>query len=43
MQTMSNYLGIAHLTALLYCPISAEIGTIESQSDLRFFYSYCYD
>ena len=42
MQTMSNYFGITH-TALLYFPISAEIRTIESQSDLRIFYSYCYD
>ena len=36
MQTMSNYFGITH-TALLYFPISAEIRTIESQSDLRIF------
>ena len=36
MQTMSNFFGITH-TVLLYFPISAEIGTIESQSDLRIF------
>ena len=36
MQTMSNYFGITH-TPLLYFPISAEIRTIESQSDLRIF------
>ena len=35
-ETMSNYFGITH-TALLYFPTSAEIRTIESQSDLRIF------
>ena len=31
---MPNYLGMTH-TVLLHCPISAEIRTVDSQSDLR--------
>ena len=29
-------------TVLLHCPISAEIRTVDSQSDLEFCYSYDY-
>ena len=33
---LSNYLGMTH-TVLLHCPVSAEIRTVDSQSDLRIF------
>ena len=36
---LSNYLGMMG-TVLLPCPISAEIRTVDSQSDLRIFYSF---
>ena len=36
---MAFYSGLTR-TILLHCPIRAEIRTVDSQSDLRFFYSY---
>ena len=33
-RVLSNYLGMMR-TVLLHCPISAEIRTVDSQSDLR--------
>ena len=33
-RVLSNYSGMTR-TVLLYCPVSAEIRTVDSQSDLR--------
>ena len=33
-RVLSNYIGMTRIV-LLHCPISAEIGTVDSQSDLK--------